>query len=257
MFCLVAALVLPAACDAPPIAWNDPVPIAQSAGATRLIVDPAAATAAFVVDSTRATSFPAVAGLCRSTFVVARGATRLQAAWWNVRPDSSALLYTAASPDSGNSWGAPVPVDTTDISSAGCARPSPSITTVGDDVYLAYSMIAPEGKGVFFAHSMANMIHSPVPVIYGERLVATAIAADSQRVAVAYEEPNGRRDEVDLAFSKSQGHLFEIHTPASRSIDGATAPAVAFAGPVVAVAWTTRRNDGAAPTRVVRMGRLE
>lgn len=254
--CLVAALILPAACDNPPVVWNDPVQIAQSAGATRLIVDPAG-TAAFVADSARTAAFPAVPGLCRSTFVVAPGATRLQAAWWNVRPDSSALLYTAASPDSGKTWGSPVPVDTTDISSAGCTRPSPSIAMVGDDVYLAYSMIAPEGKGVFFAHSMSNMIHSPVPVIYGERLVATAIAADSQRVAVAYEEPNGRRDQVDLAFSVSQGHLFEIHTQASRSIDGATAPAVAFAGPTVAVAWSSRRNDESAPTRVVRVGRLQ
>lgn len=256
MLCLVAALILPAACDTPPVDWNDPVSIAQPAGSTRLVVDPGAATAAFVADSSRAATFPALSGLCRSTFVVAPGRTRLQAAWWNVRPDSSALLYTAASADSGKTWGTPVPVDTTDIASAGCARPSPSITTVGDDVYLAYSMIAPEGKGVFFAHSMTNMIHSPVPVIYGERLVATAIAADSQRVAVAYEEPNGRRAQVDLALSVSQGHLFEMHTPASRGVDAATSPSVAFAGPVVAVSWSTRRNDESAPTRVVRVGRL-
>lgn len=256
MLCLVAALILPAACDAPPVDWNDPVPIAQPAGASRLVVDPAAGTAALVADSGRTTAFPAVPGLCRSTFVVAQGNTRLEAAWWNVRPDSSAVLYTAASSDSGKTWGIPIRVDTTDIASTGCARPSPSIAAVGDDVYLAYSMIAPEGTGVFFAHSMANMIHSPVPVIYGERLVATAIAADSQRVAVAYEEPNGRREQVDLAFSISQGHLFELHATASRGIDRATTPAVAFAGSTVAVAWTSRRADDSAPTRVVRVGRV-
>ena len=50
----------------------------------------------------------------------------------------------------------------------------PSLATVGDDVYVAYSMAAPEGTGVFFAHSMGSMLHAPVPVIYGERLVSTA-----------------------------------------------------------------------------------
>src|SRR4051812_32034353 len=196
------------ACDKPPVDWNDPVTIDQPMGPTKLLVDSASGRARFVVDSVRTAGLPAVSGLCRTTVATASGATHLHAAWWNVRSDSSSVLYVAASPDSGRTWGSPVAVDTTDISSAGCTRPRPSLATVGDDVYLAYSMIAPEGKGVFFAHSMANMIHAPVPVIYGDRLVATAIFADAHRVAVAYEEPNGRRQQVDVALSASQGHLF-------------------------------------------------
>ena len=66
-------------------------------------------------------------------------------------------------------------------------------------------MIAPEGTGVFFAHFMGSMLHSPVAVIYGERLVATAIAAEGDRVVVAYEEPNGTRQQVDVAMSHDAG----------------------------------------------------
>ena len=73
-------------------------------------------------------------------------------------------------------------------------------------------MIAPEGTGVFFAHFMGS--HAPLTgcrSIYGERLVATAIAAEGDRVAVAYEEPNGTRQQVDVALSQTQGHIFEWH----------------------------------------------
>jgi hypothetical protein len=173
-----------------------------------------------------------------------------------VRRDSSAVLYISASADSGHTWGTPTAVDTSDVSSAGCRRPPPSLTTVGDDVYVAYSMAAPEGTGVFFAHTMSGMVHSPVPVIYGDRLVATAIAADSQHVAVAYEEPNGTRQQIDLALSATQGHLFETHTTASRSVDNATSPLVALRDSTVAVSWLTRGVAESAASRVVRVGRV-
>jgi hypothetical protein len=130
------------------------------------------------------------------------------------------------------------------------------LATSGDDLHTAYSMIAPEGTGVFFAHFMGSMLHSPVVVIYGERLVATAIAAEGDRVAVAYEEPNGSRQQVDVSVSVTQGHIFERHSVASRSIDAASAPAIALAGQHVAVSWTTRRQMDSTGTRVVRTGRL-
>src|SRR6185437_5305383 len=128
----------------------------------------------------------------------------------------------------GKTWATPMVVDTSDVSSVGCSRPAPSLATVGDDVYVAYSMIAPEGKGVFFAHTMGMMLHSPVAVIYGERLVSTAIAADGDRVLVGYEEPNGTRRQVDLAYSVTQGHIYEVHTVASRSVDDGEFPSVAL-----------------------------
>jgi hypothetical protein len=118
-------------------------------------------------------------------------------------------------------------------------------------------MVAPEGKGVFFAHTMGGMVHSPVAVIYGERLVVAAIAADADRVAVAYEEPNGRRERVDLALSSTMGHIFELHTVASRDVDVATSPEVAIGGSMVAVSWMQHNVGGGVAGTVVRVGRIK
>jgi hypothetical protein len=142
------------------------------------------------------------------------------------------------------------------VGSRGCDRPPPAVATVGDDLHTAYSMIAPEGTGVFFAHFMGSMLHSPVAVIYGERLVSTSIAVEGDRVVVAYEEPNGSRKQVDVAMSTTQGHLFDWHATASRDIDAATAPSVALAGKTLAVSWVTRRTTDTVGTRVVRVGHL-
>jgi hypothetical protein len=250
-----AAALLLSACDKPVVVWGDPTPIDEPSAASILTFVAGGKPA--LVPAKATPPGPSKPGVCAATVVTAAGKTRLHAAWWSVRPDSSAVLYAGSSPDSGKTWDSTVPVDTTDISSTGCNRPLPSLAVVGDDEYLAYSMKAPEGTGVFFAHTMASMLHSPVPVIYGERLVATAIAADSQRVAVAYEEPNGRREQVDVALSFSQGHLFEQHVSASRSIDVAVRPMVAFTGDQLAVSWITRRPLETATSRVVRVGRLQ
>lgn len=250
------AVSLVAACDKPPVLWNDPVEVAGVPAASLLVVD-SAGHAQFVPRPALSVAPPGDPGLCPNTLGTAAGTHRTLAAWWAVRPDSSAVLRVASSPDSGRTWGKPQAVDTTDVSSVGCTRPAPAITAVGDDVYVAYSMIAPEGKGVFFAHTMGSMLHSPVPVIYGERLVAAAIAADTWHVVVAYEDPNGKHPQVDVALSSTQGHIFELHTTASREEDEATSPAVAFAGPTLAVSWVTRPQMGGAPSRVVRTGRLQ
>jgi hypothetical protein len=244
------------ACDKPPIIWDDPVAIAQSPGATTLMVD-SAGKSRFVEPAAKPASTPSMPGLCSATLVTAVGLHRVFAGWWAVRRDSSAILQVAWSPDSGRTWGKPLAVDTTDVSSVGCTRPPPAITAVGDDVYVAYSMIAPEGKGVFFAHTMGSMLHSPVPVIYGERLVATAIAAEDPRVLVAYEEPNGHRARIDFAISATQGHTFDLHAVASRDVDDAMSPAVAFNGRAIAVSWIARSPAGAALSRVVRIGRMQ
>lgn len=254
VFCLAVAAVL-AACETTPIAWSDPVSIADPGGATRLVVS-AAGVPAFVRDTVPVVAPPHGAGVCATSVRTAPALTRTFAGWWSVRPDSSAGLYVATSRDGGASWSAPLAVDTIDVATVGCDRPPPALTTVGDDVYVAYAMAAPEGMGVFFAHTMGGMLHAPVPVIYGERLVRTAIAATGDRVAVAYEEPNGRRPRVDLAFSVTQGHIFELHTEASRDVDVAHDPAVAFAGDHIAVSWLEGRAGPDAANRVVRVGRL-
>jgi len=148
-----------------------------------------------------------------------------------------------------------MPVDTADRSAIGCTRPPPALTVVGDDVHVAYAMTAPEGTGVFFSHFMYGMFHSPVAVIYGERLVATSIAAQGDTVAVAYEEPNGSRERIDVALSTTMGHIFEWRTEATRDVDNARLPSVALRRKTIAVAWVPVGTPDSA-ARVVRTGRL-
>jgi hypothetical protein len=253
---LLGTLVLLTACEQPPIAWRDPAAVPDPPAASHLVTDTAGVTR-FVTDSIRPVTTPVSSGLCAISLRTAVGTGRVHAVWWSVRADSSAILYSAASADSGKTWGTATAVDTSDISSRGCNRPPPSLTTVGDDMHVAYSMAAPEGTGVFFAHFMGSMLHSPVAVIYGDRLVSTAIAAEGDRVAVAYEEPNGKREQIDLALSLTQGHIFELHTTATRDVDVATSPSVALAGPSLAVAWVERRLDASASAHVIRSGRLK
>ena len=233
---LAVAVVGLVACDRPPVQWSDPVVIDQPAGATRLVVDSSRA-ARFVADTTRAATAPAAPGLCTTSLRLAPAAQHLYASWWSVRHDSSAGLYAAQSSDGGRTWNTPLSVDTSDVATAGCSRPAPALATVGDDLFVAYSMAAPEGIGVFSAHTMGGMLHSPVAAIYGDRLVNVAIAAEGDRVAVAYDEPNGTHPRIDVALSATQGHIFESHVTASRSVDDAFEPAVALSGRDIAVSW--------------------
>jgi hypothetical protein len=251
----LALLMALIACEAPPVEWHDPEPAPPGTSAGRLVID-SSGKPGFVDERVAFAAAPTAPGLCTSSLQMARGSSHVFAAWWSVRPDSSAVLYSASSADSGASWGKAVAVDTSDVSSRGCDRPPPSLATVGDDLQTAYSMAASEGTGVFFAHFMGSMLHSPVPVIYGERLVPTAIAVEGDRVAVAYEEPNGSRKQVDVSMSTTQGHLFDWHVTASRDIDAATSPSVALAGKTLAVSWVTRRTADSVGTRVVRVGQL-
>src|SRR5690242_15796420 len=163
-FVLLVAL---AGCGPEPVAWSDPQPISPVDGPSRLVVDSTGA-ARFVPDAPKPATMPSDPGLCAATVKTSEGESSIFASWWRARSDSSAALYLAKSSDGGHSWLPAMAVDTTDVSSNGCARPAPALTTVGDDVFVAYSMIAPEGKGVFFVHTMGGMLHTPVPVIYGE-----------------------------------------------------------------------------------------
>lgn len=252
------ALLISAGCDKPLVDWSDPEPIATATGADAsvLIVD-SSGSARFVADSSASqiTAPPPSARMCRNTLQEALGTMHAYAGWWQVRSDSSAGLYVERSSDRGRTWSAAIAIDTSDVSTNGCDRPAPSLTTVGDDVYVAYSMIAPEGKGVFFAHVMGGMLHAPVAVIYGERLVHTAIAAQDPRVVVAYEDPNGSSQQIGVAMSTTQGHLFDWRTTASRSIDRAVRPAVALSGSMLAVSWAVPQS-GDSTRRIVRVGRL-
>ena len=205
-------------------------------------------------------------GACRASVRVAwsgqSGAERY-AVWWLARPDSSASLLASRSTDGGASWDAPLRVDTLDRSDVGCARPAPAIAadSVTGYVHVAYAMHAPEGTGIFFAHAMDRgaMYHSPVAIVYGDRLVDVDVAALRDTVAVAYSDPNMKYPRVGLALSRTMGHIFEVRLPAvARTGSGnaiAISPAVALAPGRIALAWLERDVNG--PSALVTMvGRL-
>jgi hypothetical protein len=265
---VTAACAVLTACDGAPIAWDEPAPTESPstgpAGVGRVLVD-SAGRARLVADSAPATPAPETLGrgICANTMRVAEGAAREFAVWWGLRGDSTAVLYASASPDRGTHWEPAMIVDSAGAGGRGCGQRAPALATLGDDLHVAYSMTAPEGAGVFFAHFMGSMFHSPVPVIYGDRTVATAIAVDGARVAVAYEQPNGRAAQVGISVSGTQGHLFEIRVDASRSVDDASDPLVALAGHTVAVSWVARRRTQGADgqinetdARMIRVGRI-
>jgi hypothetical protein len=179
------------------------------------------------------------------------------AAWWSLRPDSSVRLVAALSPNRGATWSPAAPVDTLDASRRGCARPAPAVAIDPKSGYIhvAYWMEAPEGPGVFFSHSMDEgaSYHAPIPIIYGNRPAAVAIAASGDTLAIAYEDPNAATPAIGLALSKSQGHLFE-RKGILASARGARAerPLVAVQGSTLLVGWL-EPGEGAGDV-VVRRG---
>jgi len=259
---LVCAAALAAAvggCDQAPVEWKDPVELAGNDTLGRLRVD-STGHSSVVAAVASAVIAPNDAMLCPGSLRSVKGTAHVYAAWWGMRKDSAATLFVSSAVPPGE-WTKPLAVDTTDVGTAGCNRPPPSVTAVGDDVFVAYSLHAPEGRGVFFAHTMGGMVHEPVPVVYGERVVPTAIAAQDQRVVVAYEEPNGSRRRIDVAISENQGHSFGWHVAASRDVDIGRKPDIALAGDELAVSWMATNGGGtgadSAATRVVRQGRIK
>src|SRR5262245_3248132 len=110
-------------------------------------------------------------GQCDGTVASVVSAGSSYAAWWSMRRDSTAELVAAFTTD-GRAWSLPVRIDTLDVSRTGCQRVRPSVFVDGENVYVVYSMRAREGPGIFSTHSMDRGLtwHSPVAVVYGERL---------------------------------------------------------------------------------------
>ena len=253
------------ACDGPPVEWAEPH-VASAPGladALSLTVDSAGGVH---LESLAPLPAPSPAGACPGTVTVARASgSRRFAAWWSQRADGGATLVASRSDDAGSTWAAPVRVDTADAGGTGCARPAPAMVVQGDVVYLAYPMRASEGPGVFFAHSMdaGAMYHWPVAVVYGARPGRVAIAAEGDRVAIAYDDPNSATPRVALALSRTQGHIFEERMTASTDVGAADDPRIVLRGDVIAVAWrqntrSTERDAAAASVAAwwVRSGRL-
>ncbi len=237
----VAAVALALACTSSPVTLGDVHYVARA----QLVEDAAIAVAPN--------------GACPGSLRTARSGPDLYGAWWDVRDDSSAVLMAGRSTDAGKTWGTVQPADTLDRSRRGCARPAPAIAADSGTNYvdLAYFMEAREGPGVFFTHSMDarslgtgdGVFHAPVPVVYGDNPANVSIAAHGDRVAVAYEDPNGERSAVGLALSRTMGHIFEQRLLVSQSDLPARDPAVAASGDSVIVQWWERADSASAGGR--------
>ncbi|MEP7001755.1 MAG: hypothetical protein ABI969_14810 [bacterium] len=202
---------------------------------------------------------PSVA--CAGSLRLARSGSRLFAVWWSPRADSTATLASSRSSDGGATWNAMVPVDTTDHGVTGCIRAPAAIAadSASGYVHVAYAMVAAEGPGLFFAHSMDGgaTFHAPVPIVYGERLGHTSVAASGDRVVVAFEDPNSRTPRIGLALSKTMGHIFEDRVlPLSNDNGAATQPLVAVQSNRITVAWQESVASSGGATFRIRRGTL-
>lgn len=255
-----ALLALASACTSSPVEWGaqTSVPLAADSsivldadGGThpdtlRALVDKVASPPGFV---------------CPASLRLAASGPILFAAWWAPRPDSSAALLVSQSLDRGRHWSAAARVDTTDRGVTGCHRVAPALAadSVSGYVYVTYGMLAPEGPGLFFSHSMDGGVsfHTPVPILYGDRLGRTSIAADGDIVAVGFEDPNSATPRVGLAISRTMGHIFEERIlPLSDDVGSASRPLTAVRGRRIAVAWEQRATPAGPAALDVHVGTL-
>ena len=247
---VLSALV---ACTSPPVEWTGErtVRVANSGVA----LSPGGTITGDSLAPLRTRLAPPSAA-CTGSLQLSRSGGKLFAVWWSPRADSSASLASAYTSDDGATWSAVVPVDMTDRGMTGCARTPPSIAAdaASGYVHVTYAMLAAEGPGLFFSHSMDGgaSFHEPVPILYGERLGRTSVASAGDRVAVAFEDPNSRTPRIGLALSKSMGHIFEVRLlPVSDNNGAASQPLVAVEQHRMTVAWQERATkDGGVVLRI-------
>ena len=189
-------------------------------------------------------------GTCIRSIRTAGDSLDLFRLWWSSRRDSSVVLSLQRSRDRGRTWLPPMVVDSADRGRRGCDRPAPA--TVFDPasgfLYLVYFLEPPTGSGVFFAHSMdrGEMFHAPVPVVYGRRPSAAAVAGRGDSVVVVFEDPNTSQSRIGYALSFTSGHIFEKRGLVTPNEEVATRPWVQRDGNRVTVWW--KSNDRRATT---------
>jgi hypothetical protein len=254
------AMLALAACGAPPVEWS-PVPstVAMLAGPAVLRVDGTLQADSMAVVAARVSPPPGPA--CAGSLRIAAARDALVGVWWAPRPDSGVRLLAARSTDGGTSWSAAAAVDTTDAGVGGCNRAAAAIAAdpASSYVHVSYALEATEGPGLFFSHSMDEGVtfHAPVPILYGERLGRTSVAADGDLVVVGFEDPNSSTPRIGLALSRTMGHIFEHRIlPVSDDHDVATRPLVAVRRGRVAIAWQRGASTpaGGPATVAVRTG---
>lgn len=252
------AAVLLLACSAAPVSWSGDRTVSASAANTTV-----GAAGSVLVDSLSllAATLTPPSPVCPGSLRLARAGHTLFGVWWSPRPDSLASLVSAHSVNDGVSWSAVSLVDTTDRGAAGCHREAPSVAadSATGYIHIAYALLAPEGPGLFYSHSMDRgaTFHSPVPIVYGEHLGRTRVASSGDVVAVAFEDPNSGVPRVGLALSRTMGHIFENRLlPVSDDNGAASRPLVAVQGHRVSVAWQERGSVNGDVVLRVRTGTL-
>jgi hypothetical protein len=253
-------LLLASACLKSPVDWTTQRSIPLASDSARVLA-PDGTLRPDSLLARAATVTPPSGSICPGSLRLARAGSSLYAAWWSPRPDSNANLLSSRSLDGGRHWSIPAAVDTSDKGLSGCRRVAPSIAADSSSgyVHVTYSMVAPEGPGLFFAHSMDEGVtfHTPVAILYGDRLGQTSVAADGDIVVVGFEDPNSRTPRVGLAISRTMGHIFEQRIlPLSDDVGTATRPLTAVRGRRIAVAWEQRASPTAPAALDVRVGTL-
>lgn len=260
--CLLLAALGVTGCIPIAVEWDDEVRRTDGALGDSLRLQWAGESAAVAfVPEWQPPTWPSEPGICttslRATPAIGGEA---YASWFAVHDDSSVALRVARSDDGGHSWNASVAADSTDVGRAGCARPAPYIAadSLTGYVHLVYHLVAREGAGLFFTHTMerGELFHAPVPIVYGDRPSAASVASRGDTVVVAYEDPNSKNPRLGLAISRTQGHIFERRIPASDDSGEARAPRVAVRGTRVAIAWTSSQRGGKIPRTSIRFGTL-
>jgi hypothetical protein len=253
-------LALVSACIKSPVEWTTQRSIPLGSDSARVLA-PDGTLHADSMLALAATVTPPASDICPGSLRLSRAGGSLYAAWWAVRPDSGANLLSSRSLDGGRHWSIAARVDTSDAGVTGCHRIAPSIAADSSSgyVHVTYAMVAPEGPGLFFAHSMDEGVtfHTPVAILYGDRLGRTSVAADGDVVVVGFEDPNSSTPRVGLAISRTMGHIFEQRIlPLSDDVGTATRPLTAVRGRQIAVAWEQRASPTAPAALDIRVGTL-
>lgn len=260
--CVLLAALLAAACVDAPVDWAAPGSAVAPPGVEHVVVTPAGTLVADSLLALASRIAPPAGTICAGSLRLARAGATLHAVWWAPRSDSGARLLSAHSATAGATWSTPAPVDTLDRGVSGCRRPPPAIAAdvATGYVHVVYGLVAPEGTGLFFAHSMDGgaTFHSPVAIVYGDRPARMSVASAGDLVAVAFEDPNSAIPRIGLALSTTMGHIFEHREiPVSDDNGAATQPSVALDGHRIALAWEKRPAvlaSSAAPVPIVRTG---
>lgn len=264
---LRSILLLPAvfavqACVPEAIHWDEPVHRSPGsvADSMRLVWPDSSALPELEPAWTPAT-WPSEPGTCTASLRATPAINgEAYASWFAIRADSSVLLRVARSDDGGATWNPGVTADSTDVGTAGCARPAPFIAadSLNGYVHVVYHLVAREGAGLFFTHTMERgaLFHEPVPIVYGDRPSAASVASRGDTVVVAYEDPNSRSSRLGVAISRTQGHIFERRVPASDETGEAHTPRVAVRGTRVAIAWTVTQRGSGTQRVSLRLGTL-